>query len=163
MPLIRYLIDPLEGNDANPAGRPWKTFGRLNAARLAPGDTVTIAPGVQEETLMPSGEGTAERPIVITFLPGIHTFNINKVQRRTLFISNSMDSTEPVPVGILLSRVRHFRLQGGGVEGASKTTLLYDGRMMQILNDHVEDVEYRGLVLDMKRPAVSVVASLKVV
>lgn len=49
-----YLIDPDKGNDSNPAGRPWKTFGRLNAQMLAPGDTVIIAPGRQRETLKPS-------------------------------------------------------------------------------------------------------------
>ena len=50
-----YLIDPDKGNDSNPAGRPWRTFGRLNAQMLAPGDTVIIAPGRQQETLKPSG------------------------------------------------------------------------------------------------------------
>ncbi len=32
-----YLVDPLNGDDANPAGKPWKTFGRLNAVKLARG------------------------------------------------------------------------------------------------------------------------------
>ena len=37
-----YLVDPVNGDDANPAGNPWKTFGRLNAVKLAPGDTVGV-------------------------------------------------------------------------------------------------------------------------
>jgi len=158
---VAYVIDPVAGDDANPAGKPWKTFGRLNGVKLSPGDTVTIAPGVQEESLIPMGEGTAEKPVVITFLPGIHTLNIRKVTRKKLFISNSIDSEDPIPVGIILSQVKHFRVQGGGVEGANKTTLLYDGRMMQILNENAEDIEYSGLVLDMKRPSVSEIRVLE--
>jgi len=151
-PLVKatYLVDTVNGDDANPAGKPWKTFGRLNAVKLAPGDTVLISPGVQEESLMPAGEGTAANPVVIKFLPGVHTFGIKNVQRKQLFISNSMDSTDPIPVGIIMSGVKHFRVQGPG-----KTTLLYDGRMMQVLNENAEDIEYTGLVLDMKRTAVS--------
>lgn len=156
-----YVVDPLHGDDANPAGKPWKTFGRLNAVKLAPGDTVLISPGVQEETLKPSGEGTAQNPVVIKFLPGVHTINIRKVMRKQLFISNSCDSLDPIPVGIMLSHVKHVRVQGGGVEGAGKTTLLYDGRMMQILNENSEDIEYSGLVLDMKRTAVSEIRVLE--
>jgi hypothetical protein len=150
-----YSVDSDKGDDANPPGKPWKTFGRLNAMKLAAGDTVLIAPGVQEETLKLSGEGTARNPVVIKFLPGLHTISIKKVFRKQLFISNAIDSTDPIPVGIILSQVKHFRVQGGGVEGAGKTTLLYDGRMMQILTENSEDVDYSGLVLDMKRTAVS--------
>lgn len=153
--MTSYLIDPAAGDDTNTPGKPWKSFGRLNAVKLAPGDTVLIAPGVQEETLMPSGEGTAEHPVVIQFLPGVHTLGIRKVLRKELFISNSCDSSGPMPVGIMLSGIKHFRLQGGGVDGPGKTTLLYDGRMMQILVENSVDIECSGLVLDMKRPAVS--------
>ena len=142
-----YLVDPVNGNDANPVGKPWKTFGHLNAVKLALGDTVLISPGVQEETLMPAGKGTAENPVVIKFLPGVHTFSIKNVQRKQLFISNSIDSTDPIPVGIIMSGVKHFRVKGGGVEGPGKTTLLYDGRVMQILNENAEDIEYSGLSL----------------
>jgi hypothetical protein len=150
-----YSVDSDKGDDANPPGKPWKTFGRLNAMKLAAGDTVLIAPGVQEETLKLSGEGTARNPVVIKFLPGLHTISIKKVFRKQLFISNAIDSTDPIPVGIILSQVKHFRVQGGGAAGAGKTTLLYDGRMMQILTENSEDVDYSGLVLDMKRTAVS--------
>ncbi len=158
---MTYQIDPVAGDDANPAGKPWKTYGRLNAVKLEPGDTVLISPGIQEETLKPSGEGTAQNPIVIKFLPGVHTLSIKKVLRKQLFISNSIDYTEPIPVGIMLSYVKHVRVQGGGVEGAAKTTLLYDGRMMQILNENAENIEYSGLVLDMKRTAVSEIRVLE--
>lgn len=156
-----YFVDPVHGEDSNPAGKPWKTFGRLNTVKLGPGDTVLISPGVQEESLKPSGEGTAQHPVVIKFLTGVHTLSIKKVLRKQLFISNSIDYTEPIPVGIIMSQVKHVRVQGGGVEGPNKTTLLYDGRMMQILNENAEDIEYSGLVLDMKRPAVSEIRVLE--
>ncbi|MEI7928019.1 MAG: hypothetical protein WCH40_05670 [Verrucomicrobiales bacterium] len=40
-----YLVDPENGNDANLPGKPWKSYGKLNAMKLAPGDQVLIAPG----------------------------------------------------------------------------------------------------------------------
>ena len=150
-----YRIDPAIGDDANPAGKPWKTFGKLNSVKLAPGDKVVIAPGMQEESLKPSGAGTVEKPVVIQFLPGIHTIGIQKVERVQMFVSNSMDSEEPKPVGILIDQCKHLRLKGGGVEGDGKTTILYDGKMVQIYNDHSEDITFTGLVFDLKRPTVS--------
>lgn len=158
---ITYMVDPVAGNDSNSPGKPWKTFGRLNTVKLAPGDTVLISPGVQEETLIPSCEGTAGNPVVIKFLPGVHTLSIRKVLRKQLFISNSCDSSGPIPIGIMLSGVKHCRLEGGGINGAGKTTLLYDGRMMQILTENSEDIEFSGLVLDMKRTAVSEIRVLE--
>ena len=150
-----YLIDPVKGNDASPPGQPWRTFGRLNAVKLAPGDTVIIAPGRQEETLKPSGGGSAEKPVTIRFQPGVHTFGIKNVIRLPMFVSNSMDSTDPKPVGIYLGNARNFRLEGGGVDGPNITTILYDGRMVQIFNDHSENITFSGLVFDLKRPTVS--------
>ena len=150
-----YLVDPAIGDDANPVGKPWKTFGKLNSIKLAPGDKVVIAPGLQEETLKPTGGGTAEKPVVIQFLPGIHTIGIRNVARVRMFVSNSMDSDAPKPVGILIEGFKHLRLQGGGVDGDGKTTILYDGRMVQICNDHAEDITFTGLVFDLKRPTVS--------
>jgi hypothetical protein len=121
---------------------------------LAPGDTVIIAPGHQQETLRPSGGGTAEKPVVIRFQPGVHTFGIQDAVRIPMFVSNSMDSTDPQPVGILLQNIRNFRLEGGGVKGPEKTTVLYDGRMVQIFNNHAENITFTGLVFDLKRPTV---------
>ena len=115
-----YVIDPVKGDDANLAGKPWKTFGKLNALTLAPGDKVLVVPGQQEESLKPAGGGTADNPVVIQFLPGIHTINIRNVTRVPLIVSNTMDSDDPMPVGILLEGCKHLRLQGGGVEGEKK-------------------------------------------
>ncbi len=104
---------------------------------------------------MPSGAGTGEKPVTIQFLPGIHTIGIRNVTRVPMFVSNSMDSDAPKPVGILIDGFKHLRLQGGGVDGDGKTTILYDGRMVQICNDHAEDITFTGLVFDLKRPTVS--------
>ena len=114
-----------------------------------------IAPGLQTETLKPVGEGTAAKPIVIRFLPGVHTIGIQSVVRLPMFVSNSQDSTDPKPVGILIQNVKHLRLEGGGVAGPGKTEILYDGRMVEIFNDHSEDIQFKGLVFDLKRPTVS--------
>ena len=157
-----YAVDPVKGNDANPAGKAWRTYAKLNTVKLAPGDTVMIAPGRQEESLIPMGEGTLQKPIVIRFLPGVHTIGVKNAIRLPMFVSNSCDSAAPKPVGVLVRNVKHLRLQGGGVEGPNKTTLLYDGRMVQIFNDHSEDITYTGLVLDLKRPTVSEFRALEV-
>jgi Right handed beta helix region len=156
-----YLVDPAKGDDANPAGKPWKTFGKLNSIKLSAGDKVVISPGFQEESLKPMGGGTAEKPVVIQFLPGIHTIGIRNVKRVPMFVSNSMDSDEPKPVGIMIEGFKHLRLQGGGVDGDAKTTILYDGKMVEIFNDHSEDVTFTGLVFDLKRPTVSEIRVLE--
>ena len=150
-----YLVDPAKGDDANPAGQPWKTFGKLNSVKLAPGDKVLIAPGRQEQSLKPMGSGTAEKPVVIQFLPGIHTIGIKGVERVPMYVSNAMDSDEPKPVGIVIKGFKHLRLEGVGVDGEGKTTILFDGKMVQIYNHEAEDVTFTGLVFDLKRPTVS--------
>ena len=157
-----YAVDPVKGDDANPAGKVWRTFAKLNTVKLVPGDTVVIAPGRQEESLIPMGEGTLQKPIVIRFLPGVHTLGVKNAIRLPMFVSNSCDSPAPKPIGVLVRNVKHLRLVGGGVEGANKTTLLYDGRMVQIFNDHSEDITFTGLVLDLKRPTVSEFRALEV-
>jgi len=159
---VTYMVDPVKGNDANPAGKAWRTFAKLNTVKLAPGDTVVIAPGRQDESLVPMGEGTVRKPIMIRFLPGVHTIGMKNAARLPMFVSNSCDSPAPKPVGVLVRNVRHLRLQGGGVAGSNKTTLLYDGRMVQIFNDHSEDITYAGLVFDLKRPTVSEFRALEV-
>ena len=58
--------------------------------------------------------------MVIRFQPGIHTIGIEDTLRIPMFISNSMDSTDPQPVGILLQNVKHFRLEGSGAKGPEK-------------------------------------------
>ena len=159
---VGYLIDPVKGDDANPAGKAWRTYAKLNTIKLAPGDTVVIAPGRQEGSLVPMGEGTLAQPIVIRFLPGTHTIGMNDAIRLPMYVSNSCDSAAPKPIGVLVRNVNHLRLEGGGVEGAGKTTLLYDGRMVQVFNDHSEDITFTGLVFDLKRPTVSEFRALEV-
>ena len=150
-----YFIDPVKGDDSNPPGKLWKSFRKINAMKLAPGDTVVIAPGRQEETFKPSGEGTVQKPIRVRFLPGVHVIGSQHVIRLPMFVSNSMDSEDPRPIGIYLQNVRHIRIEGGGVDGPGKTSILYDGRMVEVFNDHSEDITYTGLVFDLKRPTVS--------
>ena len=150
-----YRVDPVNGDDANPSGEPWRSYGKLNSIRLAPGDRVLVAPGVQEETLMPTAVGTPDKPVMIEFLPGVHTISSKQVIRLPIFVSNSQDTTDPKPVGILVRNCRHLRLTGGGVDGIGKTTILHDGRMVQIWNDQSEDITFTGLVFDLKRPTVS--------
>jgi hypothetical protein len=154
-----YFVDPARGDDANAgtdSDAPWKSLAKVNALRLGPGDTVVIAPGRHEETLMPCGEGTAKEPIVIAFHPGVHEFGIEKALRRPWYVSNTNDApTWPKPIGILVEDVKHLRVQGGGLEGKNKTTILYAGRMIEFVNHRSEDIAYSRLVFDLKRPTVS--------
>jgi len=139
-----YLIDPDTGDDANQAGKPWKSFAKLNAMRLARGDQVHISPGVHGKTFKPSGMGTADRPIVVRFLPGVHTIKANGALRLPMFVSNSCDSPAPKPIGIMIQGVRHLRMEGGGVAGLDRTMILFDGRMVQIFNENSEDIIHRS-------------------
>jgi len=72
-----------------------------------------------------------------------------------LFVSNACDSSAPKPLGIWIRNARHLRLEGDGVSGRTKTTILYDGRMVQLFNEHSEDIAFTKLVFDLKRPTVS--------
>ena len=150
-----YVIDPVKGDDANPVGQPWRSFAKLNTVPLAPGDTVVIAPGRQPGSLIPLGAGTAQQPIVIRFLPGVHIIGKENALQQPMFVSNSCDSPAPKSVGILLRNVQHVRLEGGGVDGPGKTTILYDGRLVQVFNDQAEDITFTGLVFDLKYPTVA--------
>lgn len=154
-----YFVDPVRGSDANrgtEAGKAWKSIGRVNKVQLAPGDRVLIASGVHEETLRPSGAGTAEKPIIIEFAPGRHEFGAEAALRQIYYISNSCDAPQtPKPIGILMENVRHFQIRGGGVEGKGKTDLVMLGRMIEIVNDHAEDITYNGFTMDLKRSSVS--------
>lgn len=152
-------IDPTKGNDAN-AGTTgktaWKSFDKLDAERLGPGDWVYVAPGVHTATLHPNAHGSMEKPVTIEFLPGVHEFAKEKAIARPYFVSNSCDApTEPKPVGILVESCKHLRLLGGGVEGTGKTFILMGGRMIEVINDRSEDIAYSKLVFDLKRPTVS--------
>lgn len=154
-----YFVDPARGDDAKSgtdAKTPWKSLVRVNALRLAPGDRVVIAPGRHEETLMPYGEGTVKEPIEIRFLPGVHEFGVELALRLPIFVSNACDDPKtPKPVGILVQNARHLRFIGGGTGADGKTLILYAGRMVEVFNDHAEDITYSSLSFDLKRPTVS--------
>ena len=154
-----YFVDPASGDDAaagTAKDKPWKSFAKLNAMKFAPGDKVVIAPGFHAETLKPSGAGTAAKPVTLAFAPGRHEFGDGEALRRPCFVSNSCDDPlAPKPIGILLENIHHFRLVGGGAGGPGRTDIVYMGRMIQILNDHAEDIEVSGIGFDLKRPTVS--------
>jgi hypothetical protein len=154
-----YFVSPVAGDDANTGTateKPWKSFAKINALKLAPGDKVVVAPGVHTSSLTPLAQGTAAEPVVISFLPGVHEFAVETALRRAYFVSNACDSpTTPMPIGILVENCRHLRLTGAGLEGEKKTLLLMGGRMVEAVNDRSENIAYIGLVFDLKRPTVS--------
>lgn len=150
-----YHVNPNKGDDAKTGTAPdkaWKSLARINAMKLAAGDKVMIAPGLHEETLAPTGEGTAKRPIEIVFTPGVHEFSPGRATRLPMFVSNSCDAPNvPSPIGIMVKGAKHLNLRGT----SGKTTILMGGRMVEFFNDHSEDITYSGLIFDLKRPTVS--------
>lgn len=154
-----FYIDPAKGDDANSgtsSGKAWKTFDKLGATALGPGDKVVVAPGVHQGTLHPKAKGTAAKPVVIEFLPGVHEFAPEKALRRPLWISNSCDApTAPKPLGILVEDCAHLRLQGAAAKDGRKPLLLMGGRMVEAANLQSEDIAYKNLAFDLKRPTVS--------
>lgn len=153
-----YYVNPATGDDSKvgtAAGSAWKNVARVNALKLAPGDKVLIAPGSHGASLKPSGAGTAEMPILIRFLPGIHEFPSETAFRRPYFISNASDKPQhPLPIGIFMENARHLRIEGGGTDN---TTVLLAGpeRMTYFITDHAENISISGLAFDLKRPTVS--------
>ncbi len=158
---LAYFVDPVrgdDGHDGKSSGQAWKTFARINALRLAAGDTVTVAPGEHTVSLKPSAHGTAEKPVGIRFLPGLHEFTSTDAYRRPWFVSNTADhSFRPKPCGILIEDSQHVLVQGAGVKGKDRTTLMMSGpeRMVKVINHQAENITYQGLAFDLKRPAVS--------
>lgn len=146
-----YLVDPVAGDDTATAGKPWKSFAPVNRRRLAPGDQVVISPGVETASLMPSGGGTAKEPVVIRFQSGVHIFAPEQAQRETIYASNSTDAAQDMPIAILIRGMHHVRLVGD----STRPLLLAGGRMVQVFNDHAEDITYTNLTFDLLRPTVS--------
>jgi hypothetical protein len=153
-----YYVDPTRGRDDG-AGRSaagaWKTFARVNAMRLSPGDRVVVAPGLHEVSLKPTAQGTSGKPVVVRFLPGVHEFGEDKALRRSWYISNSCDSPGPMPVALMVDHSRHLLLQGGGTRGAGRTLILMGGRMVYLISNHAESITCADLAFDLKRPTVS--------
>lgn len=154
-----YFVDPATGDDTRTgtsAKAAWKTFEKVNAIKLGPGDRLLIAPGIHTASLNPKAQGSTQSPVVIAFLPGTHEFAVEGALRRPLHVSNACDDpTTPKPLGILIENCAHLRLQGAGLEGDKKTLLLMGGRMVQAANLTSEDISYKSLVFDLKRPTVS--------
>lgn len=152
-----YHVDPARGDDSRDDVSPatsWKSFARVNQLRLAAGDRVLVAPGLHEVSLKPLATGTADKPVVVRFLSGTHEFAAENAVRKPWFISNSCDApTVPKPAAILIENSKHLRLEGAAEK--QPTLLLMGGRMIEFVNRHSEDITYRGLTFDLKRPTVS--------
>ncbi len=123
-----YYVDPVHGDDTQ-AGTSkdvaWKSLAKINALRLAAGDQVVIASGTHATSLKPSGEGTAAHPIVIRFLPGVHTFVVEGALRRPYYISNSSGKfTRNTAVLISLLKLQPITIRCSGFWGNTKSAQL---------------------------------------
>ncbi len=149
-----YYVHPAQGNNSNDGkseNKAWKNLTKVNTLMLSPGDRIDIAPGKHNGSLKPSGAGTAGKPVVFVFAPGVHEFSAGNAIYHPLFVSNANDNpTLPRPIGIMFQDVKHFRITGG-----PETKILFVDRMVEFFNDHCEDVTYSNLTFDLKRPTVS--------
>lgn len=145
-----YFVDPAGGDDAASGatvGAAKKTFAGVNALKLAPGDTVIVAPGTHVSSLLIEGEGTATNPIVVKFLPGRHLFAHGALFTEKLHISNTNDRPyEPKAVALLVRGAKFVRFEGPGA------TILAEGKMLYAHLDHAEGVSLKGLTFDYLHP-----------
>ena len=149
-----YYINPSEGNDENSGLREnqaWRTFNHINQRRLSPGDQVEIlAPGSFHQTLILTGEGTPEKPVLVHFAEGRYDFHPDNVFREKYNISNTNDSPDSLKsVGILFKHAKHFEISGAGAE------IIYRGKMIEVCVDSSESISISDLHFDYYRPTVS--------
>ena len=148
-----YFVDPTKGDDQNPGttkAKPWRSFHPLNQLRLAPGDTVHLAPGTFDHSLVLSGSGAPDHPVKIKFAPGTYHFHPTNAYREAYQISNTNAAPDtPKAVAILLRHAKHFQITG------KDALALYRGKMMEVCLDRCENITISGLSFDYHRPTVS--------
>jgi len=152
-----YYVDPTNGNDGNAgtrASKPWKSLKMVNGLLLAAGDRIELKPGFYNETLNPSGAGTAKSPIVIQFAPGEYDFFPENALKLKLHITNTNDDPgTPKAIALAFRNVSHVRVIGGGK--GKRSDIYMRGNMIQTFFDHAEDVRLQGLAFDYRRPTTS--------
>jgi len=149
-----YYVDPVDGNDDESGlkeEKAWRSFSHINRMQLAAGDRVEIiSPGSFDQSLVLTGEGTAENPVKVHFAEGRYDFYPDNAYREKYNISNTNDSPEiPKAVGILLKGAKHFALSGEGAK------IVYRGKMIEVCIDHCENITIEDLSFDYHRPTVS--------
>lgn len=145
-------VDPVNGNDAADGSKesPWKSFAPLNSRPLQGGDEVVVSPGELTASLAPQGNGTAEKPVVVTFLPGRYDWQPNGLVHRKLAISNTNDRPDALKaIAMELAGVQHYRIEGKGAEFFCR------GKMIEIHLECCEDIAFNGFSYDYVRPTVS--------
>lgn len=148
-----YYIHPEKGNDASPGvkDKPWKSFAPMNKKQLSPGDRVEIvAAGTLTESLKPSGQGSAQEPIVIHFAPGRYDWQREGLVTHKLSISNTNDDTKgDKAVAMDISGVSHLRIEGKGADFFCR------GKMIQVFMDKSRDIVISDIAFDYHRPTMS--------
>lgn len=162
---IVYYVNPTGGDDSR-NGRSseaaWKTTLKLNALQLAAGDRVELLPGRYNYSLCLTGEGSAEKPVVIHFAPGTYDFYPEQAFRLAMFIPNDADDGDaPKAIALAVRKARHFRIEGSAEDGV-KSDLIMHGIMIESFLDACEEVELKGLGFDYHRPTVSELALTRV-
>ena len=149
-----YYINPADGDDGNSgvkAKRAWRTFSHINSMHLSAGDRIEIlTSGSFDQSLILSGEGTADEPVSVHFARGQYDFHPDNAYKNNYQISNTTgvyNNTQSV--GILVKEAKHIKISG---EGA---TLMYHEKMIEMCVDSCENVTVSGLCFDYQRPTVS--------
>lgn len=149
-----YYIDPNTGNDRN-AGttkqQPWKTFERVNALQLAPGDVVEVlAPGTFHQSLIVKGGGDRHTPAIIKFAPGRYDMFPDGAVKKQLHITNTNDRPyDPKAIALFFDSCQFVTVEAKGA------TMVMRGKMIEAFVDHSHVISIHGLSFDYHRPTVS--------
>jgi len=149
-----YFINPKEGNDENSGlmkKKAWRTFDPINQLRFSPGDRIEIlSPGAFDQTLMLTGEGSADNPVEVHFAKGRYDLFPDNLYRQKYNISNTNGSPDSLKlVGILLKHAKNFNISGKGAE------IVCRGKMIEVCIDSCENISISDLHFDYYRPTVS--------
>jgi Right handed beta helix region len=115
---VTYYVSPV-GSDANSGTSPdqaWRTVGRVNAARLNPGDGVLFEGGqtFSDQVLMPASSGVVGRPIVF----GSYGQGQATISQGAWFVQHDLAFED---------LAFHTTFQGGSAMRGSSSDVILDG------------------------------------
>lgn len=151
-----FYVDPARGSDENSGTSlqsPWKTLARLNQVSFVPGSKIYLFPGKYEHTFYPTGNGTVESPIKVTFAAGEYDFYQGVALSRKFQISNTNDAPKKAkPIILSFENVKNYILEG---DKDSKTDIFVNGKMIHCAITHSENISINHLCFDFRRPTMS--------
>lgn len=148
-----YYINPVKGDDHNSGkskNRAWKSFAPANQLKFKAGDHLLISPGQFDTSLQLIANGTAARPVIVSFAPGRYDFYDTHAYRAKLAISNTNDVPDGLKaIALYISNSKFVKLNGRGA------SLVMHAKMIETSIDHSENITIDGLSYNYQTPTVS--------